>query len=291
MAESAILLTPVGRLVAGGLYNPQTTDAEGLPLVTKSGPNAGKPRVDFFFAIAIPKGTETHWMETPWGKIIKATGEASFPGGQTRIPTFAWKVSDGDSDVPNRRGRAPRSRDGYPGCWVVAFSSGFPPTVCNATGTQVLQEPGVVKMGYYIQVSGSVAGNGSANQPGVFLNHNMVAMAAYGPEIAVGPDPTSVGFGQAPLPAGASATPIGALSLAAEPVGGRVASAPAPVPTAPHPAILAPPAAAAPPPPPPPPPAPPARVMLPTAGGATYEQLIGAGWTDTLLVQHGMMAA
>lgn len=46
-------------------------------------------------------------------------------------------------------------------------------------------------------------------------------------------------------------------------------------------------------PPAPPPAAPPASsepVMLPAANGATYQQMIAAGWTDDLLRQHGMMA-
>lgn len=29
--------------------------------------------------------------------------------------------------------------------------------------------------------------------------------------------------------------------------------------------------------------------MLPAANGATYEQMIAAGWTDELLLAHGMM--
>jgi hypothetical protein len=37
-----------------------------------------------------------------------------------------------------------------------------------------------------------------------------------------------------------------------------------------------------------PPPAP-VHQMTPLANGATYEQMIAAGWTDALLVQHGMM--
>jgi len=40
---------------------------------------------------------------------------------------------------------------------------------------------------------------------------------------------------------------------------------------------------------PPPAPAAPQHVMLPAANGATYEAMIAAGWTDELLVQHGMM--
>jgi len=39
------------------------------------------------------------------------------------------------------------------------------------------------------------------------------------------------------------------------------------------------------------PPAAPARQMTPAANGATYEQMIAAGWTDTTLIQHGMMMA
>jgi hypothetical protein len=35
----------------------------------------------------------------------------------------------------------------------------------------------------------------------------------------------------------------------------------------------------------------PGRAMLPAANGATYESFIAQGWTDALLVQHGMMAA
>ena len=54
----------------------------------------------------------------------------------------------------------------------------------------------------------------------------------------------------------------------------------------PNPAFLMPPA---PPLAPPVPAAPPVRQMTAKAGGATYEQMIGAGWTDNLLREHGMM--
>ena len=49
------ILTPVGRLVQGDCFEPQTTDAEGKPLLIKNGPNAGQPRVEYFMAIAVPK--------------------------------------------------------------------------------------------------------------------------------------------------------------------------------------------------------------------------------------------
>lgn len=57
---------PVGRMVMGSLYNPQTTNAEGAPLTGKD----GQSRVEYFFALAIPKGSERHWNETDWGKRI-----------------------------------------------------------------------------------------------------------------------------------------------------------------------------------------------------------------------------
>jgi len=69
MANAAVNITsPVGRLVAGSLYDAQDKDAEGKPLVIKNGPNAGQQRVDFFFAVAIPKESgHTHWAQTDWG--------------------------------------------------------------------------------------------------------------------------------------------------------------------------------------------------------------------------------
>lgn len=45
------------------------------------------------------------------------------------------------------------------------------------------------------------------------------------------------------------------------------------------------------PPPVPAAPAAPVRQMLPAAQGASYEDMVKAGWTDEMMVQHGMMAA
>lgn len=297
MSEQVNFTTPVGRLVLGSLYKGQTTDAENRPLVIKSGPNAGQPRVDYFFAVAIPKGAETHWASTEWGKLIWETGHKAFPNGQGNSPAFAWKVTDGDSIVPNRAGRRPCDREGYAHHWVLHFSSGYAPKIFTADGSAPIVEPDAVKLGYFVQVAGSVAGNESLQQPGVFLNHNMVALSGYGPEIVVGPDPKSVGFGQSPLPAGASAVPLGGMApvvTGAPSVPGVPTPTPAPLPAqvtvVPNHTFVAGPGAAL-----PPPPAPsvvaPVHVMLPAANGATYEQMRAAGWTDQQLVQHGMMSA
>lgn len=288
--------SPVGRLLMGSLYKPQTTDAEGHPLVIKSGPNAGQPKVQYFFAVGFPKNPgETHWGQTPWGATIWKVGHEAFPAGQADAPTFAWKIVDGDSQVPNRKGIKPCDREGYPGNWVVSFSSGFAPKIYNKDGSAPIVEPDAVKLGYFVQVNADVDGNNSQQQPGVFINHSMVALSAYGPEIYVGPDPTTAGFGAAALPAGAMAAPAPAFTPPAAPIPAATAVPSFPVPT------FAPPAAAAPPPMPqaapnpaflavPQIPAAPVHQMLPAANGATYEQMIQAGWNDALLVAHKMMA-
>jgi len=297
---------PVGRLLMGSLYKAQTTDAEGKPLVNKSGPNIGQPKVQYFFAVGIPKGSEQHWSQTEWGAKIWAAGHAAFPQVASS-PHFAWKVVDGDSQVPNRTGKKPCDREGYRGNWVISFTSGFAPKIYNKDGSAAIVEPDAVKLGYYVQVNGDVEGNGSQQTPGVFVNHNMVALSAYGPEIVVGPDATAVGFGNAALPAGAMAAPVGGFNpvapQAAPPMaqlpGNPVYAPPNPqfVPPAvqgqpftppPNPAFLAVPPAPAMPPIPLLAPAP-AKQLTAKANGATYEQLIGAGWNDALLVQHGMM--
>jgi hypothetical protein len=146
----------------------------------------------------------------------------------------------------------------------------------------------------------------------VFVNHNAVALAAYGPEIFVGLDTTQVGFGVGTaLPAGASATPLsGGFNPApamAPPAAVPTVGIPAPmaaapsmsVPAAPAPATMVAPSpaflAAAMPSPPalPAAPAVPAEPALTPAGvtaGGSYANFRAAGWTDVQLRQQGFIA-
>lgn len=289
MSNKEELLTPVGRLVQGSLYEPQTTDAEGKPLTIRTGANAGQARVEYYFALAIAKGAERHWAETPWGAKIWAAGHAGFPNGQADSPQFAWKIQDGDSTIPNKAGRKNCDREGYPGHWVLNFASGFAPGIYNEDGTKQILETNFINLGDYIQVYGTVADNGSMQQPGVYLNHSMVAFSRYGNRIILGADPKSVGFGKSPIPAGALNTPPeGRFNPVAPGIPAPSNNLPPPAPgipaqnmnvPAPHYGILTPPSL----------PTLPAKIMLPAAQGASYEQLIQAGWTDALLIQHGMM--
>tara|TARA_R110000851_G_scaffold9579_3_gene35570 strand:+ start:12838 stop:13767 length:930 start_codon:yes stop_codon:yes gene_type:complete len=201
------LLTPIGRLVEGSLYKANTTDWQGAPLVVKTGPNAGQTRTEYYFALAIAKGQEQHWSQTPWGLEIYNAACSGFPNGEPQRPDFAWKITDGDSQVPNKRGVAPYTKEGQAGHWIVKFSSGFQPKLYNADGSQQIVEPDAIKTGYFVQVSGTVEPNGNQGNPGVYINHNMVALAGYGPEIISGPDAATVGFGGAAAPQGMTQAP------------------------------------------------------------------------------------
>lgn len=237
---STDLLTPVGRLVQGDVFKGNTTDGEGRPLVIKNGANAGQPRTDYFFAIAIPK-TDAAWPAFYAQILAEAqTSFASVVGvefgqdGKCTRPEFAYKITDGDSTVPNTVGKKPCDREGFPGNWVLGFSSGFAPKVYTAGGAALIVEPTELKRGDYIRISGSVAGNGSSQQPGVYLNHNLVERVGFGQAITGNaPDGATV-FGGAPaaLPQGASATPVAGAPIAQPTPQPQAAPAPVAAPVA-----------------------------------------------------------
>lgn len=312
--------TPVGRIVQGDLAKPQPVlDNLGKPKLSRD----GTPMVQHFIALAIAKTPgHTHWAQTDWGRQIWDEGNRAHPTFAPH-PTFSWKVEDGDSQIPNKKGKKNADREGFPGHWIVKFRSGFLPKTYNADGSAAVPAE-TIRCGYYVQVNCTVAGN-SGESPGVYINPNMVALSGYGPEIIAGPDASEAGFGGAPLPPGASATPLGGVGVGFSVGTPAPTGTPAPAGVAPSVPFPAPAASVAPPsfppitppgsastattspsnglsppinpaflgvpaaPPPPPPAAPPAKQLTPKAAGASYADLIKAGWTDALLVQHGMM--
>lgn len=290
--------TPVGRLVGGSIYKVKDKDHLGQPRTVKNGPNAGQPLLTFDFAVAIPKIPGQHWSQYPrqnpqqpsWGEAIYAAGSTAFPQAVQR-PDFAWKVIDGDSTIPNKNNKRPCDIEGYAGHWVLWFSSSTPPQCWNANGTQRLVEENAIKPGYYVQVMGNATSNKSQQSPGVFVNHSMVALSGFGPEISMGPDVSMAGFGQGvQLPPGASTTPVGGFVPPAPATAAAVPPMPAaPVPVTPAPAFVAAAGAMMPPPPPVPVPVPAGPRMTAKAAGATYESMIQGGWTDDLLREHGYL--
>lgn len=336
--------SPVGRLIQGSVDEPQTKDAQGALRVVKTGPNAGQPNPQYFIAVAFPKADPQGEFGAFW-QILVGQAAADFPNlfpqgaaGACAHPNFSFKYIDGDGVDQN--GKPNSKKEGFAGHHVIRFASSYPPRCFHAgryAAHEQIQEKGAIKRGYFVRVNGTVEGNANAQRPGLYVNLDMVELAAFGPEIVSGPD-ASQAFGQGPavLPPGASATPVGGPvapvpgNAPAAPAYAPVAAPAAPVPAAPAPAATAYPAAASPavasPPPvqpypgfmapggaapavnpgapavttaalptaapisaPPPPPVAGPGTLTAAANGASYEQLLAAGWTDETLRANGLM--
>lgn len=288
------VLLPTGRQVMGDLYKASDKDADGKPRIVKSGPNAGNPTQQYFIAVAIKKTVApgAHWAGEPWAGEIWRVGNAAFPK-IAEGPLFSWKVVDGDSAVPNKKGIAPNTREGYPGHWVISIAGSYAPKVVNEDGSAYLLDSGAVKCGDYVQALISVDGNQSTQNPGVYINFELVSFQGHGDRITNGPDPSEVGFGKGPKPAGVLAAPPGMKAPPAAPgasapppppIPGSAATPAPSIPLAPSPGFLA---------PLPPPPGPPAVKMMKAPDGSAHKHadLVGAGWTDALLTQHGYTVA
>ncbi len=291
------ILFPVGRLVQGSLTEMQDKDADGKPLTIKNGPNAGQPTKRSFFAVAIAKiPGHAHWANTDWGAQLWAEAAKAWPQGQSGNPAFAFKVEDGDSTVPNMKGRTNASRPGFPGHWILNFGSGYPVKVVTADGSAAHPNPSAIKLGHFVEAYGSYVSNNSAMKPGMYLNHQAVGYSGFGEEIHLGIDTSKVGFGKGPAPAGMSATPLAALNpaTAAQAVGAAPAiptaapapAAPAPTAVAPSAPFIAPVAA----PPPPAAPAPPAAGPT-TTSGIPYASYLAQGWSHAQMLANGVVTA
>ena len=284
------ILTPVGRMVQGDFFKPNTTDQQGNPLVIKSGPNKGQPRTDYFAALAFPKTDATvQALITPMVQQAASSYASLFPNGAQpnnpaahwgcSLPKFSFKIMDGDGVDDN--GKPNSSKDGFAGHWVIKFSSGFAPQVwtraknlpdghpskaLNTDPETLVQlqatDAALVKRGFYYRINASIDGNGQqlpGGSPGLYTNYNLVELVAFGEEITSGPVAAEV-FG----------APAGSI-----PTTGHVAttSPPNPAPPRAAPSGLT-----------------PAGHLTPTAtwpAGFTHSQMTAAGWTDDALVQAG----
>lgn len=271
--------SPVGRLVGGDPYTADVVKDQktGQTKLIQNGVNAGQPVTSCYTPLAIPK-TQADWKNEPWAQKLVAYAKASWPNGQSGAPAFAWKITDGDSDVPNKKGNKPRDREGYPGHWVLQLSSFRPPQIVNENGQRALPREEVdIKPGDWVQMFIEARSNGSSDSPGLYLEAKVIAFQRTGDRIVLQEqiDTASLGFGQAPLPSAATAPPAGQLSSTPPPPGGQA--------------------------PPPPrtefsaqgaPPPPPSRLTdKARATGATTEaDVLGwAGWSEGQLVAEGYL--
>lgn len=235
--QSPLFVTPVGRLIGGSVWDVNTKDWEGNPLTHKKGPNAGQPRSEYAFTLAIPK-TDASFNLLYQKMVIEA--KRGFPNyfdanynyiGPDAPDGFSWKYIDGDSTRMNKKGKIPCQQPHYPGHWIFFFKgdSSIPP-FCIDQQANPLTDKNSIKRGYWIRVMGSLKQNGVTGNPGLYINYKTVQLCGYGDEIVTGPDPKeqAAAAGSFVLPAGASATPLAPSTVPSAPGTAPVASMPMP---------------------------------------------------------------
>lgn len=267
------ITTPVGRLVMGHpmIGNPVIDDKTKQPKIGAD----GQPRLEFYVGLAIPKGQETDWKQTEWGQKIQAEAVAGWPAGEHMQPAFAWKIIDGDSPIPNKAGKAPNTREGFPGHWVMNCSNGFPLN-CFRVGkynpmTDQIKRKEEIKRGDYARLVVSVKGNAPSQSPGVYINPSLFELYQAGIEIVSENAPDAA----ATFGAVAGVLPANALIDTNAPVTSTHATQGPPV--APATDFLAPGNAT----PPPPPPPPPSEASYNVNGvTVTHSALLVAGWSE-----------
>lgn len=178
------ITTPVCRLVTGHpmVSHPVIDKITKQQKVNKDGSLA----INFYIGVAIQKGQETDWKATEWGQKIYAEGVNSWPNGEYNSPQFAWKIDDGDSLIPNKVGKRPCDREGWPGHWVIHISNGFPFGVYNRgqyLAHQQIDRKEAIKAGDYVRVVFDVKSNNPSETPGLYLNPSLFELYQAGVEI------------------------------------------------------------------------------------------------------------
>lgn len=203
MSEVKEILLPEGRIVAGHPMNPQgVTDNRDQPVMDQV---TGQQKVEYYFGFAVPKQGETDFKQTQWGQQIQAAAISGWPNGEAQAPTFSWKVTDGDSQVPNQKGKKPAEREGWAGHWVLHLKT-MMPIRCYHVGKydpmQQIQDKNEIKPGDYGRVFLTAKANFPSQSPGVYLNPSMFELTRAGQVIVLdnGPDAASVFGGGAPAP-------------------------------------------------------------------------------------------
>lgn len=207
MAQEAIrLVTPVGRVVWGSVYERQTEDYDG----NKYNPGEGP----FQFGLAVLKS------DPAIGQLLTALYQQAIGGYQNNAQIvgrinnewqsgftsgmFRFKIKDGDQ--PNSKGlRNPNTA----GCYVFALQTTLPIKCGNAQNAEI--DPKAIKTGYFVDIAVSAKVNDKVDgTAGIYINPQVVRLIAFGEEITGGPSVEEAFAGHAAptaLPPGASLTP------------------------------------------------------------------------------------
>ena len=110
MSVSKQKIVVQGRIVMGHpIKRQQMTDNKG----NKLNHDDGTPKTNVFFALAVPKGAEQDWKQTEWGQTVVSVASTGYRNGETNRHDFSWKIEDGDSQTPNKKGRKNCETEGH----------------------------------------------------------------------------------------------------------------------------------------------------------------------------------
>jgi hypothetical protein len=209
----------------------QTTDQQGRPRLVQSGPNAGQPAPQLYIGVAFHK-QDPAWPAY-YAELVREAAEGfpqlfpngprpDMPNGGCVLPTFAFKIVDGDGF--DTTGKSNATKEGFAGHWIVRYTGGFAIKVFRAAGgghTEITN-PADMKRGYFVRVAHTAKANGNAQKPGLYLSPSLVELTAYGEEIISGPSPSEAFAAPAALPPGASPVPLAPAAMpgAAAPLAG-----------------------------------------------------------------------
>ena len=203
------ITTPVGRMVGGHpMVSRANTDKLGVPKMQKDGIT---PSMNTYIGLAITKGAETHWNQTEWGAKIWNEMLAAWPAGEYQQPTFSSKITDGDSQVPNKKMKKPCDREGYPGHWIIQASTGLGAIKCYNVGkynplTDLIQQKEMIKPGDYARLILTIKTNAPSETAGMYVSPVLFELYQPGQQIILESEPdgaATFGATAAALPAGA----------------------------------------------------------------------------------------
>lgn len=273
-----------GRLVGGHpMKRSPVMDKKTVPPTRVMQADGVTPATEMYMGVAVPKTPGVDWKQEEWGQSIVAEAQAGWLNGEHNAPAFAWKITDGDSTIPNQNGKIPNQREGYPGHWVLNLSTRMGVKAFHIhkyDPMDQIQNPEEIKPGDYCMVLIGVKANNPSQSPGVYLNPTNFVLARPGDQIILeGGTTAAEAFGGAATPpAGPAQQPV-INQLPPQP---GAAPAPAQQPITPNPAFLNGPGAPAPVNTPPVPTTPPAPVEQSyNCNGVVYthSQLVAAKWT------------
>ena len=187
--------TCLGRIVWGHPLKPQDKTKDDAKVLDSN----GQPIKQWSFGVAFPKAE----FEAQVWPHFYAEAAKGYPSG---IPgNFTYKYKDGDTEL-DAKGNPLSGKEGYAGCYIVAFSTELQPPQCFVFENNAYRQidENAIKTGDYVMVGANVKWHGPnptarGSRPGLYVNPMTVLLCYQGEAIsgAYQADPNAQ-FGAAP---------------------------------------------------------------------------------------------